>query len=386
MDKSKSLSKVTKDLMFKEPFYGFFLIMLNKVWNEKIPTACVGKQGINYHLMINSSFWEELPHIKRIGLIKHELLHIAFKHLNVFTDFKDKKLANIAMDCEINQYIDKEWLPEGGVDIDNYPELNLDRKAGCRYYYEKMQEAQKEKEENGTSGSEAFDKMLEEGVDHSEWEQFENLSEGEQKLMDRQVETLIKEAQEQTIKKRGVIPGEIEEIIKLSVVEKPKFNWRKFIRKFTGNSLRTFTKKQRRKENHRYSDNPGLRVKMRQKMLVAIDTSASVNNDELTEFMNEIYHLYRSGVAIEIVQCDTKINSIKEYKGKFELEISGRGGTSFDPVLDYYIDNPKFTSLVYFTDGEAYTKLKPNKNILWVLSERSDMNNELPGKVIKLEI
>jgi predicted metal-dependent peptidase len=125
---------------------------------------------------------------------------------------------------------------------------------------------------------------------------------------------------------------------------------------------------------------------MRQKMLVAIDTSASVNNDELTEFMNEIYHLYRSGVAIEIVQCDTKINSIQEYKGKFELEISGRGGTSFDPVLDYYMDNPKFTSLVYFTDGEAYTELKPNKNILWVLSERSDMNNELPGKVIKLEI
>lgn len=50
------------------------------------------------------------------------------------------------------------------------------------------------------------------------------------------------------------------------------------------------------------------------------------------------------------------------------------------------MDNPKFTSLVYFTDGEAYTELKPNKNILWVLSERSDMNNELPGKVIKLEI
>jgi predicted metal-dependent peptidase len=228
--------------------------------------------------------------------------------------------------------------------------------------------------------------MLEEGVDHSEWEQFEDLSEGEQKLMDKQVQTLIKEAQEQTIKKRGVVPGEIDEIIKLSVVEKPKFNWRKFIRRFTGNSLKTFTKKQRRKENHRYSDNPGLRIKMRQKMLVAIDTSASVNNDELTEFMNEIYHLYRSGVAIEIVQCDTKINSIKEYKGKFELEISGRGGTSFDPVLDYYMDNPKFTSLVYFTDGEAYTELKPNKNILWVLSERSDMNNELPGKVIKLEI
>ena len=67
--------------------------------------------------------------------------HIAFQHLGILFQFSDRKLANIAMDCEINQYINKSWLPEGGVDIDNYPELNLKRKAGCRYYYEKMLKA-----------------------------------------------------------------------------------------------------------------------------------------------------------------------------------------------------------------------------------------------------
>ena len=112
---------------------------------------------------------------------------------------------------------------------------------------------------------------------------------------------------------------------------------------------------QRRKENRRYEDNPGIKVKMRQKMLLAIDTSGSVNNEELAEFMNEIYHIYKSGVAIEIIQCDTKINSIEEYKGKFELEIRGRGGTDFDPVLEYYMKHRQYTSLIYFTDGEAYT-------------------------------
>ena len=34
MDKAQSLSKTAKDLMLKEPYYGFFLIMLNKLWSK----------------------------------------------------------------------------------------------------------------------------------------------------------------------------------------------------------------------------------------------------------------------------------------------------------------------------------------------------------------
>lgn len=391
-EKAESLSKTSKELMLKEPFYGFFLIMLNKLWSEKIPTACVGKNGINYQLVINPDFWENLNDNQRKGILKHELMHIAFQHLSIYFSFKNHQLANIAMDCEINQYIDKEWLPEGGIDIDDYPELNLDRKAGCRYYYTMMDKAKEQKEKTGSSGSKAFDELLdniEKGdspVDHSGWKEFEDIPEVEQKLIDSQVQRILKEAQEQTLKKRGSIPGEIKDLIKLDEILKPKFNWRAYIRRFTGVSTKTFTKKTRRKENKRFSDNPGIKVKTRQKMLLAIDTSGSVNNEELKEFMNEIYHLHKAGVSIVIVQCDTKINDISDYKGKFELNIKGRGGTSFDPVLEYYMEHPEYTSLIYFTDGEWSTKIKPTKSILWVLSEKSKMNSSLPGRVIKLEL
>jgi predicted metal-dependent peptidase len=148
-----------------------------------------------------------------------------------------------------------------------------------------------------------------------------------------------------------------------------------------------FTKKIRRKENRRFCENPGLKIKMRQHMLLAIDTSGSVSDTELQEFMGEIHHIYKTGVDITIIQCDTSINSIEEYKGKNELNVKGRGGTEFDPVLDYYNANQKkYTSLVYFTDGECYTSVLPKGNVLWVLSERSHMNESLPGKVIKLEL
>ena len=159
------------------------------------------------------------------------------------------------------------------------------------------------------------------------------------------------------------------------------------MRRFTGVSTKVFTKKIRRKENRKFPESPGLKLKMKQHMLLGIDTSQSVNDDELLEFMNEIHHIYKAGVDITIIQCDTSIKSIEPYKGKPEITILGRGGTEFDPVLEYYNENQKkYTSLVYFTDGECYTRVKPKGHVLWVLSERSEMNESLPGKVIKLEL
>lgn len=111
MNKQDSLSKTSKSLMLKEPYYGFFLLMLHKAWSDKVPTACVSKHGINFQLTIGEKFWTDLSEEHRLGLLKHELLHIAFKHLTTFTMFSDHKMANIAMDMEINQYIDGHWLP-----------------------------------------------------------------------------------------------------------------------------------------------------------------------------------------------------------------------------------------------------------------------------------
>ncbi len=408
MDKQRSLSKIGKELMLKEPFYGFFLIMLNKLWSNKLPTAGVSKHNINFQLAINPEFWESLSDDHKMGLLKHELLHIAFQHLTTFNMFSDRKLANIAMDMEINQYIHEDWLPEGGININDYPDLNLNRRAGCRYYYDMLKQAKEDHDKNGTCGDENFDKVcdaLKEGAqqvvicsgsgdqevelpEHGTWEEFEDLPEAEKKLIEKQLQKVLSDAKEQTIKKRGTVPGEINAVILIEEIVKPKFDWRGFIRRFTGVSTKVFTKKIRRKENRRFSDNPGLKVKMKQHMLLGIDTSGSVSDTELKEFMNEIHHIYKCGVDITIVQCDTQIRSIEPYKGKYEeFSVKGRGGTYFDPVLEYFNGNLKnFTSLVYFTDGECSWSVKPRGNVLWVLSEQSHMNKDLPGKVIKLEL
>ena len=75
------VSRTTKTLIFSEPFYGLFLIGLNKEYITTIPTAGVSKRNIGVQLSINPEFFTELSEDHRYGLIKHEILHISFGHM-----------------------------------------------------------------------------------------------------------------------------------------------------------------------------------------------------------------------------------------------------------------------------------------------------------------
>jgi|TARA_R110000744_G_scaffold218258_1_gene336994 predicted metal-dependent peptidase len=378
------VARTTKTLIFDEPFYGLFMIGINKKYSEHIPTAGVSKQGIGMQLTINPQFYTELKEEHRYGLIKHELLHIAFGHLILRDKYSDHQLFNIAADLEINQYILESNLPDGGLLLSSFPELQLPKKAGTDKYYKLLQQAQ----QDGTSPT--LDSLMSQmdGTTphcHSTWDEFNDMSESEKKLIQKQVEHQLKESAEQTIKRSGSVPGELADLIhKLTHVEPAKFDWKGYLRRFVGNSSIVYTKKLRRKYNKRYAANPGLKIKFKNHILVGVDTSGSVNNDELKEFFSELNHMHKTGHKITVAQCDTSLGSVKEFKPNQDWEIHGRGGTSFQPVIDHFNERKgRYTALVYLTDGEAFVPEDCPKNTLWCLSSISQMNDELPGKVIK---
>jgi len=378
------VAKTTKKLILTEPFYGLFLIGINKKFTDQIPTAGVSKNGIGMQLTINPEFYNKLSEDHRFGLIKHELLHIAFGHLLMRDIYSNHKLFNIAADLEINQYIDSNKLPEGGLLLSSFPELNLPRKAGTKEYYRLLEKAQDDK--TCSSLNEMMDQMDGDSpYDHKTWSEFDDLSEPDKKLLNKQVDHQLKEAAEQTIKKQGNIPGEFKELIeRLFHIEPAKFDWKSYLKRFVGNSSIVFTKKLRRKYNKRYAANPGLKIKFKNHILVGVDTSGSVNNDELKEFFSELAHMSKTGHKITVAQCDTRLGSVEEFNPKKDWEIHGRGGTSFQPVIDHYNEKGSYTALIYLTDGESYAPDNCPNNTLWVLSSISDMNNDLPGQVIKL--
>jgi predicted metal-dependent peptidase len=389
LNRNESLSKVCKELMLKEPYYGLFLVMTQKEWSDKLPTAGVAKHNINYKLLINPEFWDTLSLEHRIGLTKHEMLHLAFFHPLMKDSFEDDKLFNIAADLEINQYIEEQYLPEGGLKLDSFPGIWLPERAGTRVYYDILR--QNQNNETLQNLMDAMGQGLPQSDDglnnpNHDWKEFDDIGDAEKRLLKTQMEYQMRELAEEVRKSRGSIPGEIKELIdNFTAFEEPKFDWRGYIRRFVGRSVKVYTKKLRRKFNKRFEDNPGLKIKQKKHILVAVDTSGSVNTDELKEFFSEIHHMHKTGCDITVVQCDTAISDIRPYKQSNKIELHGRGGTSFEPVIEYYDANQKkYTCLIYFTDGEARAPTKPRGHVLWVLSSRSSINNELPGQIIKL--
>ncbi len=404
------IAKHSKTLMFREPFYGLFLIGLNKEINDSISTACVAKDGINTKLAISSKFWETISDNCKVAVLKHELLHIAFKHLQMFDEYDDKSLLNVAADLEINQYIQDEYKDDtwDGLEITKAPfdTMKLPEKAGTRKYYELIR---KEEEQNpdgdvakfmdaaraANGDGEPREITLSDGTkvtvkaSHEFWKQFENMDEAEKKLMEKQIEHQLKETAEQVQRQRGTIPGELKELIDgLYVSEEAVLDWRAYLRRFNGMASKVYTKKTRRKPNKRFYGNPALKIKQRKNTLVAIDTSGSVSSDDLKEFLSEIHHIYKTGTEITVVECDAAIGRVYEYKGQSEeaLQVTGRGGTSYDPVLEFLADNrDKYQNLIYLTDGECSTSITPCKPTLWVHCSGRRMNEDLPGAKVQIK-
>ena len=304
------VARTTKTLIFTEPFYGLFLIGINKQYSKRIPTAGVSKYGIGMQLTINPEFYNELSEDHRFGLIKHELLHIAFGHLLLRDLYSNHKLFNIAADLEINQYILESKLPTGGLLLSSFPELKLPKKAGTKKYYELLEQAQ----QDGTSPS--LDSLIdqmdgESQYCHGTWDEFDSLPEADKKLMQKQIEHQLKESAEQTVKKQGHIPGELAELIhRLMHIEPAKFDWKSYLKRFVGNSSIVYTKKLRRKYNKRYAANPGLKIKFKNHICVGVDTSGSVSNDELKEFMNELSLASKVGFKSKHDDCIDTISML----------------------------------------------------------------------------
>jgi len=382
------LSRISKTLIFTEPFYGIFLIGMQKEFSKQCATAGVGKHGIGMRLVINPDFFAELSELHQQGLLKHELLHIAFGHIILADKYPNKKLFNIAADIEINQYIDSNMLPEGGLTLNSFPGITLPPKAGTDKYYKLLEQ---ECDGKGGSCNSDLQKILDQmdgnsQYDHKEWDEVIDLPEAEKKLVQKQYEHQMKTTAEEIQKKHGTIPGELAEIIeRLFKIEPPKFNWKQYLKRFINNASKIYTKKLRRKNNKRYTGNPGLKIKHKNHVLVGVDTSGSVSSEELIEFMHELTHMHKTGNQITVAQFDTELTSVEEFNPRKNWEIKGRGGTCFQPVTDHYNDpKNKYSAFICLTDGEAPNPEGCPKNALWVHSSKSRINEELTGIKIQL--
>jgi predicted metal-dependent peptidase len=383
---SDVLSKAIIQLIFKEPFYGHVLQALPRSFSNSIPTAAVGiKSGLVEMLFNDNFFINELNASERVAVLKHEILHIVFRHLYRNKKYERIKLIyNIAADLVVNQYIGNWDLPGNAITIDTFPELDLKKNQSLEYYIEKLLTIENE---NITAiiPADYFES-------HTVWDQMSSEASDSFKdiaayKLDRIVIDSFEKAEKS--KSHGILPLEIRQaILKIQDSYKSTINWRKGLKIFAQHSMRSSVMLTHKRVSKRFNTRPGVKIKRSEKLLLAIDTSGSISQNELEVFFNEINQIYKCGAEIDIVECDAEVQNFYKYKGIVPENVKGRGGTCFDPVFEF-INKGKlqYDGCIYLTDGYASEpKIKCRVKLLWVVTTDIDTSHLINGKTIKLNI
>ncbi|MCU7883428.1 MAG: hypothetical protein KZQ82_04435 [Candidatus Thiodiazotropha sp. (ex Lucinoma annulata)] len=111
-------------------------------------------------------------------------------------------------------------------------------------------------------------------------------------------------------------------------------------------------------------------------LVVAVDSSGSIQDHEMSEFLAEINALKgQMRARITLLACDSAIADdapwIYEAWEDFQLptHITGGGGTHFEPVFEWVAQQGLSPDLlVYFTDAEgAFPKQAPHYPVIWLV-------------------
>ena len=377
------LEQASIALLRQEPFYAHLLTALRRVYSTEVPTAAVSATGACATLWVNPVFFlNEIAERERIGVLKHELLHLMFKHpWRDASNMPDAKLRNIAADLVVNQFVAPFPLPKGAIVLSAFPGLEPDQSMD--WYYKKLRELDSSSDAQAKA---ALDKAAEtfqaQGCAakwHEKGEEKCDSGEGEGRvilhpagdLSEAVVRGLVVRAKARTtLKEWGSLPLGVQQMVD-ELCAPPKQSWKRLLRLFAGRGSRTVIRSTRLRESTRFPGQPGTKIKRLHRLVVAVDTSGSIGEDLLSEFLTEINGIARAGADITLIECDCEIHNVVPYHRRIKPQFKGGGGTSFNPVMQWLRDNSRknFGGCIYLTDGLALKPtIDPRCKVLWVLT------------------
>ncbi len=383
----KELEKASIDLILKEPFFGHLSSSILKNINHTIDSVIINSMSYQAGIEVNPFYWANLNKVQQTGLIKHQLLHLIFKHPFIKSQFTHAHIFDMAADLVVNQYLNKEQLADDAILLEKYPAFKkLERNKGVRYYYEKILEISKKKENELPSPSN--DNLQQ----HQNWAESFHHSSLDKKIIEQQIEqTISKVAKRNAAHIASSEEGFLWRHLKQYLKQKDEqLDWRRLLRIYLHTGKTTQIKNTIRRPSKRYGTTPGIQIKNKQKILLALDTSASITNKELATFIKEIQKIKKQGSEVLVVECDAQIQRtylLNNEKIKF---LKGSGGTNFNPVIQFANEEYQPDILIYFTDGmSAQKNINSKVKILWCITQDGINNNDqqwhdLKGRKLKL--
>lgn len=159
------------------------------------------------------------------------------------------------------------------------------------------------------------------------------------------------------------------------------FDYRRALTKFRANIVSVNRRLTRMKPSRRYGFSAmGSRYERKADILIAVDVSGSITDESFTRFYHVIKNFFFLKIIenIDLIFFDVNLKNTSPIKFSKNLklaEIQGRGGTNFQPPIDYFLENrSRYSGMIIFTDGEGevpkMTGGSGNASILWILDSR----------------
>jgi len=351
------LSKAVYDIINNPKYVALAGVVMvgDRSVSDTVPTAYTNGRDEVY----GRAFIESLNDAELRFLVLHEVYHKLYKHLTTWEWMYKQaaELANVACDHVINIKISD----------DNTDGWAVMPAQGCRdYKYRGWDEARVFKDLYDNDSSEDDDGGRgpdgPSGFDEHDWEGAQELTDDEKRELARDIDEAIRQG--------ALVAGKIgdgSERERFGELLEAQVDWREVLREFiqttcAGSDYGTWSRPNRRYLSSGYYMPSGISDQVGE-LVVAIDTSGSIGQRELTLFMSEIHQICQSlsPERIRVLYWDTRVRGNETYEMHELDELPkatkpvGGGGTNVECVPNFMRDEGiKPQACVVLTDGYVW--------------------------------
>jgi predicted metal-dependent peptidase len=352
-------------LLLSQPFYGALATSVSLQESQtvrRVEMTLFPDPVLKY----NKEWYDSLTDAQAIGALLHELLHLLLLHALRRGD-RDPLLWAICTDMAVNDHLPPEMLlPDAVTTGKMEQELHhrMERQKSAERYYAEI--SLLVSNEFSLTQLEGFASILcsNGSLLEAELQSDEDASQMNEQALKSRLRDLIEEA-----RPGGGVPQSISGELDIAYAQ-PRIDWKTMFKRFLTGRGRMDARATYKRESRRYDSYPGSKRSVGLRVLIALDESGSISNDQLQTFFNELMAVNRiTNAQILVTEFDTECTKplpAAEYRQTRKREKSG--GTDFRPVFAL-ADSLKLPQVVIFTDGEGTAPERVSQKVLWVLTK-----------------
>ena len=386
------VQKAVVDIMNKDRYVALagVLMLGSKEVRDDVPTAATNGRDEVY----GRTFVEQLNDAELRFVVLHECYHKLFRHLTTWKHLwdDDAQLANTSCDYVINLMIvddNKDGFAVIPKDKQTGKPIGLLDKKYAGMDSEQVFKLLK-KDQDQDQGQGQGQGQGQQGFDEHDWEGAAEMSDEEQQQLAEDIDEAVRQGA-LTAGKLGTGGNRA-----IDSLLQPEVDWKEVLREFVtttcvGSDYSTYSRPNRRYASSDTYMPSGVSQQV-DELVVAIDTSGSIGQPELTKFLSEIQGVVANvnPRAVRVLYWDTKVCADEMYENETSTNTGGMplsslisstkptggGGTDVRCVNTYMQDNQiTAQAVIVLTDGYLNGSWGEwSAPVLWcILSHKSAM-------------